>query len=61
MSVRAECVMLNKGPHILEAVDLLDRILRRMSAHQHKKRAMMRRLRWWTRVQRRVEAWEVGG
>ena len=58
MSVRAECVMLNKGPHIVEAVDLLDRILRRMSAHQHKKRAMMRRLRWWTRVQKRVEAWE---
>jgi len=60
MSVRAECVMLNKGPHILEAVDLLDRILRRMAAHQHKKRSMMRRLRWWTRVQERVESWDAG-
>ena len=59
MSERAECVMLNKGPHILEAVDLLDRILRRMEAHQHKKRAMLRRLHWWTRVQKRVEAWEA--
>ena len=60
MSERAECVMLNKGPHILDAVDLLDRILRRMEAHQHKKRAMLRRLHWWTRVQKRVEAWEAG-
>jgi pyruvate kinase len=58
MSERAECVMLNKGPHVLEAVDLLDRILRRMEAHQHKKRAMLRRLHWWTRVQKRVKAWE---
>jgi pyruvate kinase len=58
MSERAECVMLNKGPHILDAVDLLDRILRRMEAHQHKKRAMLRRLHWWTRVQKRVEAWQ---
>ena len=58
MSERAECVMLNKGPHVLEAVDLLERILRRMEAHQHKKRALMRRLRWWSRVQRRLESWQ---
>jgi pyruvate kinase len=58
MSERAECVMLNKGPHIIEAIDLLDRILRRMEAHQHKKRAMLRRLRFWTRVQRRIAAWQ---
>jgi pyruvate kinase len=58
MSERAECVMLNKGPHVLEAVDLLERILRRMEAHQHKKRALMRRLRWWSRVQRRLESWK---
>ena len=55
MSERAECVMLNKGPYILEAIALLDDILRRMEAHQHKKRAMLRRLHWWTRVQRRIE------
>jgi pyruvate kinase len=45
MSVRAECVMLNKGPHILEAVRTLDDILRRMSDHRRKKRALLRRLR----------------
>jgi pyruvate kinase len=45
MSERAECVMLNKGPFIAEAVTLLDDILRRMSAHQDKKSAMLRPLR----------------
>ena len=38
MSERAECVMLNKGPHILDAMRTLDDILRRMQAHQSKKR-----------------------
>ena len=46
MGERAECVMLNKGPHILEAIEALDDILNRMQAHQHKKRAMLRRLHW---------------
>jgi len=44
MSERAECVMLNKGPHILGAVRLLDDILRRMQAHQHKKTSRLRTL-----------------
>jgi pyruvate kinase len=44
MSERAECVMLNKGPFIREAVGALDDILRRMQAHQTKKRAMLRPL-----------------
>jgi pyruvate kinase len=44
MSERAECVMLNKGPFIREAVETLDNILRRMQAHQTKKRAMLRPL-----------------
>lgn len=44
MGVRAECVMLNKGPHIVQAVSTLDDILRRMEQHQHKKRSMFRRL-----------------
>ena len=44
MGERAECVMLNKGPYILEAVTALDDILRRMQEHQHKKSAMLRRL-----------------
>jgi hypothetical protein len=33
MGERAECVIPNKGPHILEAVDALDDILSRMEAH----------------------------
>ena len=39
MSQRADCVMLNKGPHILAAIRMLDDILRRMQAHQYKKSA----------------------
>jgi len=45
MSVRTECVMLNKGPHIVKAVRVLDDILRRMEAHQRKKASMLRKLR----------------
>jgi pyruvate kinase len=45
MGDRAECVMLNKGPHIVEAVVTLDDILRRMQAHQAKKQSMLRKLR----------------
>lgn len=45
MGHRAECVMLNKGPHILQAVQALDDILRRMKGHQRKKQSMLRELR----------------
>ena len=45
MGHRAECVMLNKGPHVQSAVRVLDDILRRMQTHQAKKRAMLRELR----------------
>lgn len=45
MGDRAECVMLNKGPHVLSAVGVLDEILRRMQNHQSKKRATLRELR----------------
>jgi pyruvate kinase len=45
MGHRAECVMLNKGPHMVTAVRVLDDILRRMQAHQTKKQAMLRELR----------------
>jgi pyruvate kinase len=45
MGHRAECVMLNKGPYVVSAVHVLDDILRRMQAHQAKKRAMLRHLR----------------
>lgn len=44
MSERAECVMLNKGPFIREAVRTLDDILTRMQSHQSKKRSIMRPL-----------------
>ena len=44
MAVRAECVMLNKGPYVTEAVAFLDDVLRRMQQHQNKKRSMLRRL-----------------
>ena len=45
MGDRAECVMLNKGPHVVTAVRVLDDILRRMQSHQSKKRSMLRELR----------------
>lgn len=44
MSVRAECVMLNKGDYVARAVEMLDAILRRMEAHQYKKMALSREL-----------------
>ena len=47
MGVRAECVMLNKGPHILDAIRTLDKVLSRMQTHQFKHRALMRALRAW--------------
>jgi pyruvate kinase len=47
MSERAECVMLNKGPHITDAIHTLDSILSRMQQHQHKKRSLLRRLQAW--------------
>ncbi|PPD47611.1 MAG: pyruvate kinase [Methylotenera sp.] len=46
MGERAECVMLNKGPHILDAIQMLDDILQRMQGHQNKKSALLRRLHW---------------
>jgi pyruvate kinase len=44
MSVRAECVMLNKGPFIVTALRVLDGILQRMQDHQHKKMPQLRAL-----------------
>ena len=44
MGDRAECVMLNKGPRLGEAVQQLGDILPRMQAHQHKKSALLRPL-----------------
>ena len=47
MAQRAECVMLNKGPHVDSAIVVLDDILRRMSGHQRKKTALLRPLHSW--------------
>jgi len=47
MGERAECVMLNKGPHLCDAVGALDNILQRMQDHQVKKSAMLRKLKRW--------------
>ena len=48
MSERAECVMLNKGPYLDEAVTVLDNIMRRMAEHYYKKNALLRPLRSWS-------------
>lgn len=48
MSQRAEAVMLNKGPFIIEAVTALQDILARMDGHLNKKRDMLRQLQSWT-------------
>jgi pyruvate kinase len=43
-SVRAECVMLNKGNYVLDAVEVLGDILSRMQEHQQKKFTRLRAL-----------------
>ncbi len=47
LGVRAECVMLNKGPYIADTIRTLDDILRRMAGHQAKKAPLLRALRAW--------------
>lgn len=47
MSARAECVMLNKGPALPEAIEVLDRLLSRMSANMSKKTPTLRALKSW--------------
>lgn len=44
LSVRAECVMLNKGAHVVETVEFLNGLLERMSRHQRKKWSLLRKL-----------------
>lgn len=51
MAQRAECVMLNKGPHVVAAVRFLIGVLRRMDRHQHKKAARLGPLRSWQAAQ----------
>jgi pyruvate kinase len=47
MAARAECVMLNKGPNIGDAVTALRSLLLRMGEHQTKKTSRLRALRSW--------------
>ncbi|WP_066381710.1 MULTISPECIES: pyruvate kinase [unclassified Anabaena] len=47
MAERAECVMLNKGAYIVDAVEILDDVLTRMQAHQVKKTPQLRALHSW--------------
>jgi pyruvate kinase len=42
--IRAECVMLNKGPFIVETLSFLADVLRRMDGGQHKRRPQTGRL-----------------
>jgi pyruvate kinase len=45
MGVGAECVMLNKGKYIIDAVKALNDILKRMQEHKIKKFSIMRKLK----------------
>lgn len=47
MAERADCVMLNKGPFVTEAVSVLDDVLARMEGHQVKKTSRLRALHSW--------------
>ena len=47
MAGRAECVMLNKGPNVGEAITALRGLMRRMTEHQSKKTARLRALHSW--------------
>lgn len=46
-ALRAECVMLNKGPHITDAIKILDELATKMGRSQRKNRIMLRRIRSW--------------
>ncbi len=56
MGERAECVMLNKGPYIGEAVTVLADVLSRMSEHHDKKNALLTSLHSWHPDERPVRA-----
>lgn len=47
MGQRAECVMLNKGPYVVETIRFLAGILRRMDRHQFKKTPRLSALTSW--------------
>jgi len=45
-SVQAECVMLNKGPHINEAISFLDEVLYNIESSHDKKEVMLPIMQW---------------
>lgn len=47
LAQRAECVMLNKGPHLVEAVAFVDDVLRRMDRRQRKRSPRLRSAELW--------------
>jgi len=46
-SQRADCVMLNKGPYIVDAIEVLDDVLTRIGQVQHKGLTLMRHIHSW--------------
>ncbi|MFP7366600.1 pyruvate kinase [Corynebacterium callunae] len=47
MALRAECVMLNKGPHINDAIKVLALMSKKLGASQRKSRLLLRKVRSW--------------
>ena len=47
MAERAECVMLNKGDYVTDAITVIDDVLTRMEQHQAKKTPQLRALHSW--------------
>ena len=56
MAQRAECVMLNKGPCVVEAILFLSDLMGKMNRHQNKKYAVLGALRSWSLDRLAVEA-----
>jgi len=54
MSQAAEAVMLNKGPYLINAVEMLDDILQRMQGHHRKKHSTMRELQLASAFQKKI-------
>lgn len=48
-ALRAECVMLNKGPHINETIGVLSYLNRKMGRSQRKNRILLRKIRSWAK------------
>ena len=49
VALRSECVMLNKGPHITDAIKILDKMAKKLGKSQRKNRIMLRHIHSWDR------------